>query len=147
LGGFIFTKYAIKYWRKSSFTATAIIVAIPSILAMTKGNGLVLLIAAIGLIVLSSVNNKQLKLKTLLFQITLLVLSLGSIAYFGNYAEKHTKYDNAFKSNIPRQPKANFFREDTLFKGRKGLTTISETFFSFKLKSLLDQPLQHQWTY
>lgn len=106
--------------------------------ALSKGTGLVFVVILV-LALVYSLFQKQTR-KT---QIISLIVIIGLpiiVGSTGGYYQKYQKFGDPFIINQNKAPKPNWITPDTLFNGRKGVTTITESFLSFKLESLIKQP-------
>jgi hypothetical protein len=62
------------------------------------------------------------------------------VASVGGYYEKYQNFGNPFIINQNKAAKPAWFNDNTGFMGRKGVSTISETFLSFNMLSLVKEP-------
>lgn len=104
-----------------------------------KGNGLVLFFIFLAAIIyLFAFHKNEMRQNILLLVLGILIIPC--IAVFGNYYRKYKTHNNPFLTNMPVAPAPAWFGETSEFTGRKGVTTVSESFFTFRFLSLISEP-------
>lgn len=138
--GFLVTWLMIKQWRNLSLKYELSLVILISLLAITKGNALVFATALFALFGLQLIRDKKLNIKLIARRILMGICMFVFIGHFGKFFEKHDKLGYAFTINQLKQNPPNLFEEDTIYDGRKGVTTIANSFFRMHIISLLHTP-------
>ena len=137
--GMVFTLLLLKWIENKSNVWFAFILLIVLLTSILKGNGLVLFFI-LPIILLFLFITGQISFPTLSLKTVLLLAIIPAIAFLGSYYGKYKNYGNPFLTNLPVAPAPNFFTPDTAQGFRKGVTTVWDSFFSFKIKSLIEQP-------
>jgi hypothetical protein len=136
--GMLFT-WLLLMWVENKKTVLFLLILLTVFIAgIIKGNGLVLFII-LGLVLIAIMAKGDQK-SSILISMLLLMLLLPAIGYFGNYYHKYLKHNDPFVTNMDKSNTPNWFIEDTIYGGRKGVITIWDSFFTFRLLSLLEQP-------
>ena len=137
--GMVFTLLLLKWIENKSNVLFALILLIFLLASITKGNGLVLffILAAVLIFLFFT---KKISFSALSLKIVLLLALIPVIAFLGGYYGKYKNYGNPFFTNLSVAPAPNFFTPDSAQGFRKGVTTVWDSFFSFKIKSLIEQP-------
>ncbi len=137
--GMFFTLLLLKWIEKKSSALFAFILLIVVLAAIIKGNGLLLFIL-LPVVLLFLFITKQISFSVFSLKTVLLLALIPLIAFLGAYYSKYKNYGNPFLTNLPVAPAPNFFTPDSAQGFRKGVTTVWDSFFSFKIKSLIEQP-------
>lgn len=138
--GLLITWLFVKLWKTSNLKYELILVIIISLLAITKGNALVFALALFAIWGLELIRDRNWKIKMLIRRFSLALMMFFFIGHFGKFFEKQEKLGYAFTINQFKQNSPNFFEEDTIYDGRKGVTTITNSFFRLHFGSLLQTP-------
>jgi hypothetical protein len=137
--GMVFTLFLLKWIGNKSNVLFAFILLTVLLASILKGNGLVLFFI-LPVVLLFLFAAKQISFSALSLKTVLLLALIPAIAFLGGYYGKYKNYGNPFLTNLPVAPAPNFFTPDTAQGFRKGVTTVWDSFFSFKIKSLVEQP-------
>jgi hypothetical protein len=137
--GLLAYPFLLKYWHKTSWKLEAMLWIIIATACLIKGNGLVFVVV-FGLVVLFKLLKGEYKVRNLGRISLLLATLLLFVAHFGRYYHKHKVNGNAFVINQLKPEPANLITPDTTFNGRKGVTSIAESFLTFRLGSLIAEP-------
>lgn len=137
--GLILCNKLFKYWEKPSWRQTLVVLALCALAAVVKGNGLVF-IMAFALVAFFLFLRKMLIFKTLSLTALATLIAVVLIAFGGNYVRKYHENGNPFVINQLKPVKANWIKPDTVFQGRKGVTSVAESFLTFRAKSLFKKP-------
>lgn len=137
--GMVFTLLLLKWVGNKSNVLFAFILLTVLLASILKGNGLVLFFVLL-VVLLFLFATKQISFSALSLKTVLLLALIPAIAFLGGYYGKYKNYGNPFLTNLPVAPAPNFFTPDTAQGFRKGVTTVWDSFFSFKIKSLVEQP-------
>jgi len=138
--GLLFT-YGVIDGIKHGFTTKILIklLVIATLAPMVKGTGL-LLIGTYGVLLGYLLLHKKIKVHYSGLLISgLSVLALIFIGYFGNYFHKQQVYGNAFITNWNPEKPPNFVALDTC-KARLGITSVTQSYFTFRFLDLLKNP-------
>ncbi|MBR9917120.1 hypothetical protein GYB29_05425 [bacterium] len=137
-GGIVFTllvnRFFVKKLTWSILMGTAVFVFL---LAIGKGNGLVIAAVFLCLLIYQLFRRSSLNLKMGSFVLMILLPVL--IAKFGGYYDKYLSYGDPFIINQDKASKPHWNQEDD-FQGRMGVRTIKSAYFSFELESLIEEP-------
>jgi len=137
--GMLFTLMLLKWIENKSKLNFALLLLTVFLAAIIKGNGLVLFFILAAVLFVFFVI-KQISFTTVSLKLILLLLLIPAIAFLGGYYSKYKNHGNPFLTNLPAAPAPNFFTPDTAQGFRKGVTTVWDSFFSFRIKSLVEQP-------
>jgi hypothetical protein len=138
--GFIISYLFIKHWHKATLKYELPLVLGIAFLGITKGNALVFGIALVALFGLEFIRDRKWNFKLLGRQALSVVFIFFFVGYFGSFFEKQQKHGNAFTINQLKQNSPNLFEEDTLYDGRKGVTTVFNSYFKLRFASLIEMP-------
>lgn len=138
--GFIISYLFIRHWRSPILKFEIPLVILIAFLGITKGNALVFGIALAALFGLEFLRDRKWNFKVIGRQSFWMVFLFFFVGYFGNFFEKQEKLGYAFTINQDKQNPPNIFEEDTLYWGRKGVTSVYNSFFKLRLGSLLKTP-------
>jgi hypothetical protein len=139
LVGLIVYPFITRYWQNISIIDEVVIWSLLVLASLLKGNGLVFVIIFIAVIGIKFLDRKY-KLKDIIRLFIFFSVSVCLIGVGGKYYHKYKVFNNPFIINQNPAPTPNIFQADSAFQGRKGVTTISESFFTFRLFSLLEEP-------
>ncbi|MCG3167276.1 MAG: hypothetical protein POELPBGB_03063 [Bacteroidia bacterium] len=137
--GMLFTILLLKCVENKSKILFVLLLLTVLFASILKGNGLVLFFV-FHFVLMFLLITKQISFSLFSVKTVLLLALIPLIAFWGGYYGKHKKYGNPFLTNLPVAPAPNFFTPDSAAGFRKGVTTVWDSFFSFKIKSLIEQP-------
>lgn len=137
--GMVFTLLLLKWIENKSNVLFGFILFAVLLASILKGNGLVLFFI-LPVVLLFLFATKQISFSAFSLKTVFLLALIPAIAFLGGYHGKYKNYGNPFLTNLPVAPAPNFFTPDTALGFRKGVTTVWDSFFSFKIKSLIEQP-------
>ncbi len=137
--GMLFTVVLLKWIENKNNILFALILLTVLLAAIIKGNGLILFFILAAALFFFFVT-KQISFSAISLKTVLLLALIPAIAFLGGYYDKYKNYGNPFLTNLPVAPAPNFITPDTAQGFRKGVTTVWDSFFGFKIKSLIEQP-------
>lgn len=137
--GLGFMLLLLKWIENKSNVLFAFILLYVLFASILKGNGLVLFLV-LAIVLLFLFIARQISFAAFSLKTVLLLALIPAIAFLGGYYGKYKNYGNPFLTNLPVAPAPNFFVPDTAQGFRKGVTTVWDSFFSFKIKSLVEEP-------
>lgn len=138
--GFIISYLFVKHWNKPLIKYELPLVLGIAFLGITKGNALVFFIALVTLFGLEFIRTRVWNLKIISRQALGVLFIFLFTGYFGKFFEKHQKLGDPFTINQLKQNSPNIFTEDTLYDGRKGVTTVFNSYYKLQFASLLEMP-------
>jgi len=115
------------------------LVIIASLAALTKGTGLLFIGVTALLLLYLILANKVIINKLWISYGAVLFAAIICVAYFGNYYRKYQENGNPFITNWKADNPPNFFKFDSS-KARLGITTVSQSFFTFRIFDLVINP-------
>lgn len=128
-----------QYWLSQGKKHAAIILIIITIAGLSKGNGLVLMLGFIAMFCML-VMARKFALKRMSTTLLGIAVSIVLIAFGGLYVKKQKDHGDPFIINQTKPVQANFWKADTVFQGRPGVTSVAETFFTFRFINLMEEP-------
>lgn len=137
--GMLFTLFLLKWIKSTTYFNFTLVLLTVFLAGIVKGNGLVLVFILL-IVLFFLFISKQISSSTLTLKTILLLIVIPAVAYFGGYYSKYKKHGNPFLTNLQVATAPNFFTPDSVQGFRKGVTTVWDSFFSFKIKSLIEQP-------
>jgi hypothetical protein len=127
------------FFRRGSLGAFVVMAAGVLLACISKGNGLVLAIAAT-LTLAGAFQRSPIPRRTLAaYAVILTVMFAAVVPVAGGYASRYRKMGNAFAINNSPSPPPEFLEDS--FEKRPGITSIVSGFFTFRLVSMLEDPL------
>lgn len=137
--GMVFTLLLLKWVENKSNVLFGFILLTVLLASILKGNGLVLFFI-LPVVLLFLFAAKKISSSVFSIKSVFLLALIPAIAFLGGYYGKYKNYGNPFLTNLPVAPAPNLFTPDTAQGFRKGVTTVWDSFFTFKIKSLVEQP-------
>jgi hypothetical protein len=137
---FLIIGLMMSYWRAQILWKELGLLLLVILAAIIKGNGLVFGIALGAFYILVEWNQRRFKWKNWgRFSVygVVLIISIGGL---GNYYHKKQQYGDPFLTNIFPVETPNWLVPDTIYKGRRGVTSVAETFTTFRILNLLETP-------
>jgi uncharacterized membrane protein YwzB len=107
--------------------------------SITKGNFLVFPIGLSAIVLFKIVVIRPFTLRRLLMLVWVIGVFLV-IAFSGGYVEKFQTYRTPFKTNMNKSAPPVISGDDTAYVGRKGVNSITTSYLSFNIISLLKKP-------
>lgn len=138
--GFLLTFLFVRYCQKPSISVEIALVILISLLCITKGNALVFALCLFSIFGLSYFKPNAFQIKSIARHAVYGIVMFFFVGHFGNFFDKHQKLGYAFTINQFKQNPPNWLEEDTIYNGRKGVTTITNSFFRMHFLSLVDTP-------
>lgn len=132
-GYLFFERWKVKYFLP--MTATVVLAG------LTKGNGLVIFIAA-AIVFVAALFRQNINFdrkKVVLYLLLFIILYGFSILIFGPYWDSYFEFGTPFAINWPRAPFPNLFEKTYIY--RPGITSIVDSYFTFRFVDLLKNPI------
>ncbi len=137
--GMLFIFLLLKWIESKNNLLFAVVLLTVFLAGILKGNGLVLFFILFAVLLFLFVA-KRISFSGFSLKTIFLLLLIPAIAFLGGYYNKYTKLGNPFITNLPVASPPGFFTPDSAQGFRKGVTSVWDSFFSFRLKSLMEQP-------
>jgi hypothetical protein len=136
----LFCWQAYKYLEEPSLKRLAKIILWASLACIIKGNGILLMVAFTGFMVLSI--PIQWSKKHLVKALTFWIMAVGVSALAGGYVSKYQKYHDPFAINQPKAAPPPLWEDEVWFEKRPGIRSVRSGYFSFPFGSLIETPYQ-----
>jgi hypothetical protein len=106
---------------------------------LTKGNGLVTIVAAVATLGVAAFPATPHRRRLLAGLAAVVVVVAATVPTFGGYLARRARMGSALATNMPVSPPPDFLRETN--DKRPGILSIASGFLTFPLASMLDDPL------
>jgi hypothetical protein len=135
---------AIEYFRTNRFIFFLLMMIATILAGLSKGNGLVVLIAllwvcGIRMIIKGWKKGRGFVLPSIAHLSIWLIIYLLIVPYFGQYIERYKEQGSPFITNIPADPLPSLFARSE--SGRPGVVSFPESYLSFPFLNLLQTPV------
>jgi Dolichyl-phosphate-mannose-protein mannosyltransferase len=144
--------FGFRYFKEFRTTDWILMTASTCLAVLSKGNGIVVLIALIctgiaqlGRLIPSASEHRMRRAASLA---VLVLIVIGSASVLGPYYDHYRRYGTPFVTNYQPDPLPHWSTEPTPHP-YPGVTTVKESFFTFRLFNLIRHPHQTQmrWGY
>jgi hypothetical protein len=138
------TMTAIEYFRTNRLIFFIVMIIATILAGLSKGNGLVVLLALMGVWVLRMIikgwkEGRFFVLSSFALLFFWLLTYLLIVPYFGQYIERYEEQGSPFVTNLKADPLPSLFASSE--SGRSGVISFSESYLSFPILSLLQTPM------
>jgi len=135
---------AVEFFRTDRFGCFILLIVATILAGLSKGNGLVVFVALLGVWILRMAvggwrKGRRFIFSSLLFLGVWLSAFFLIVPYFGQYIQRYRENGSPFVTNLTPDPLPSLFaRSET---GRPGVVSFSESYLSFPIINLLETPM------
>ena len=137
--GTLFVVQAIRYLQRPGLLPFLMLLFLMVLALLSKASGIIWAVCLLGLLIYGLIR-QHIRWGSFAIRLATIFFGLILAAQYGHYYQKYEQFGTPFKINIDQPNRANFYQPDSLYWGRAGVISFTQSFLSFRLGSLIKEP-------